>query len=51
LPSAAGQAVIGRTKFAPPGQPLPPWAGFARFCACTAAVLTVAALTLNRRDA
>jgi ABC-type transport system involved in multi-copper enzyme maturation permease subunit len=50
LPSVAGQAVIGRTKFAPPGQLLPPWAGFALFCAYTAAVLTAAALTLNRRD-
>ena len=51
LPSVAGQAVIGRTKFAPPGHLLPPWAGFALFCAYTAAVLTAAALTLNRRDA
>jgi hypothetical protein len=51
LPSVAGQAIIGRTKFAPPGQLLPPWTGFALFCAYTAVVLTAAALTLNRRDA
>ena len=51
LPSAAGQAVIGRTKFTPPGHLLSPWAGFALFCAYTAAVLTAAALTLNRTDA
>jgi ABC-2 type transport system permease protein len=25
LPSAAGQAIIGRTKFTPPGQLLSPW--------------------------
>ena len=50
-PSVAGQAVIGRTKFAPPGQLLSPWTGFALFCAYTAAVLTAAALALNRRDA
>jgi len=51
LPSVAGQAIIGRTKFAPPGRLLPPAAGFALFCAYTAAVLTAAALTLTRRDA
>jgi ABC-type transport system involved in multi-copper enzyme maturation permease subunit len=51
LPSVAGQAVIGRTKFTPPGHLLSPWAGFALFCAYTAAVLTAATLTLNRRDA
>jgi ABC-2 type transport system permease protein len=51
LPSAAGQAVIGRTKFAPPGQLLPPWTGFAVLCAYTAAALIAAAITLNRRDA
>lgn len=51
LPSAAGQAVIGRTKFTPPGHLLPAWAGFAVFCACTAAVLTAAALALHGRDA
>ena len=51
LPSVAGQAVIGHTKFAPPGQLLSPWAGFALFCAYTTAVLAAAALALNRRDA
>jgi ABC-2 type transport system permease protein len=51
LPSAGGQAIIGRTKFAPPGHLLPPWAGFALLCAYTAATLTAAAITLNRRDA
>jgi ABC-2 type transport system permease protein len=51
LPSAAGQAMIGRTKFAPPGHLLPPWAGFALLCAYTAATLTAATITLNRRDA
>jgi ABC-2 type transport system permease protein len=51
LPSVAGQAIIGRTKFAPPGQLLPAWTGFALFCAYTAVVLTAAALTLSRRDA
>ena len=51
LPSAAGQAIIGRTKFAPPGHLLSPWAGFAVFCAYAAAALTAAAVMLNRRDA
>jgi ABC-type transport system involved in multi-copper enzyme maturation permease subunit len=51
LPSAAGQAIIGHTKFTPPGHLLPPWAGFALFCAYTAATLITAAITLNRRDA
>jgi ABC-2 type transport system permease protein len=51
LPSVAGQAVIGRTKFAPPGHLLPPWTGFALFCAYAAAALIAAAFTLNRRDA
>jgi ABC-2 type transport system permease protein len=51
LPSVAGQAIIGRTKFTPPGHLLSPAAGFALFCAYTAAVLAAAALTLNRRDA
>lgn len=50
LPSAAGQAVIGQTKFAPPGHLLSPWAGFALFCAYSLATLAAAALTLNRRD-
>lgn len=51
LPSVAGQAVIGRTKFTPPGQLLSPWAGFGIFCAYTAAVLVAAAITLHRKDA
>jgi ABC-type transport system involved in multi-copper enzyme maturation permease subunit len=51
LPSAAGQAIIGHTKFTPPGHLLSPWAGFALFCAYTAAALTAAAVGLNRRDA
>lgn len=51
LPSDAGQAIIGRTKFAPPGPLLSPWAGFALLCAYTAAVLSAAALALSRRDA
>jgi ABC-2 type transport system permease protein len=50
LPSVAGQAIIGPTKFAPPGQLLPPWTGFALFCTYTAAVLVAAAITLNCRD-
>jgi ABC-2 type transport system permease protein len=50
LPSAAGQAIIGRTKFAPPGHLLSPWAGFTLLCAYAAIALAAAALTLNRRD-
>lgn len=51
LPSVAGQVVIGRTKFTPPGHLLAPWTGFTLFCAYTAAALLAAALTLHRRDA
>lgn len=51
LPSAAGQAIIGRTKFTPPGQLLSPWTGFALFCAYAAAVLIVSVVYLNRRNA
>lgn len=51
LPSVAGQAVIGPTKFTPPGQLLSPWGGFAVFCCYAAAVLIAAAITLHRRDA
>ncbi len=52
LPSAAGQAVIGRTKFTPPDAALlPPWVGFAVLCAYAVAVLVAAAITLERRDA
>jgi ABC-2 type transport system permease protein len=51
LPSDAGQALIGRTKFAPLGPHLlPPWVGFAVVCAYTAAALIAAAVTLTRRD-
>jgi ABC-2 type transport system permease protein len=51
LPSAAGQALIGRTKFTPPNPLLSPWAGFGVFCGYAAAALLAAAITLNRRDA
>ena len=51
LPSGAGQAIIGRTKFAPPGHLLPPWSGFAVACGYTAAVLIAAAVTIRQRDA
>ena len=52
LPSDAGQAPIGRTKFAPQGvHLLPPWTGFAAGCAYAAAALVAAAVLLNRRDA
>ena len=51
LPTAAGQALIGRTKFTPPGPLLSPWAGFAVFCGYAAAALLAAAITLHRRDA
>ena len=51
LPSAAGQAIIGATKFAPPGHPLSPWTGFAVLCGYTAAVLTAAAISISQRDA
>lgn len=51
LPSTAGQAIIGRTKFTPPDTtPLPPWTGFALLCGYTAVILTAAAITLQRRD-
>jgi len=51
LPSAAGQAVIGHTRFTPPGHQLTPWTGLGLFCAYTAATLVAAAVALNRRDA
>lgn len=51
LPSAAGQVVIGRTKFTPPGHLLSPWAGLAVMGGYTAAVLIAAAVTIGRRDA
>jgi hypothetical protein len=51
LPSAAGQAIIGHTKFTPPGHLLSPWTGFAVLCGYTAAVLVAAAVTISHRDA
>jgi ABC-type transport system involved in multi-copper enzyme maturation permease subunit len=52
LPSDAGQALIGRTKFAPQGlRLLSPWVGFAVVCAYAAAVLVAASVSLSRRDA
>jgi ABC-2 type transport system permease protein len=52
LPSNAGQALIGRTKFAPQGLALlSPWVGFAVVCAYAAAALVAAAVLLSRRDA
>lgn len=50
LPSVAGQAVIGRTKFTPAGHLLAPWTGFAVFCGYAAAILIAAAIALSRRD-
>jgi len=49
LPSGAGQAIIGHTKFGPP-ELLPSWAGFGVFCAYAAVALTSAAVILHRRD-
>src|SRR6266496_1031849 len=52
LLSDAGQALIGRTKFAPQGlHLLSPWVGFAVVCAYAAAALATAAVVLRRRDA
>jgi hypothetical protein len=51
LPSVAGQAIIGHTKFTPPGHLLSPWLGFAVLCGYTAAILIAAAITISRRDA
>ena len=51
LPSAAGQAIIGHTKFTPSAPLLSPWPGFALFCAYACITLVIAAVTLNRRDA
>jgi ABC-2 type transport system permease protein len=51
LPAEAGQAVIGRTRFAPAGAHLlAPWTGFAVLCAYAAAAVVAAAVTLSRRD-
>jgi ABC-2 type transport system permease protein len=52
LPSDAGQALIGRTKFAPQGlQLLSPWIGFAVLCAYAGVALIAGAVLLSRRDA
>jgi ABC-2 type transport system permease protein len=52
LPSNAGQALIGRTKFAPSGPHLlSPWVGFAVVCAYAAAALIAGAVLLNHQDA
>jgi ABC-2 type transport system permease protein len=51
LPSVAGQVVIGRTEFTPPGHLPSPWTGFAVFCGYAAAALIAAAIALTRRDA
>jgi ABC-2 type transport system permease protein len=51
LPSAAGQAVIGRTKFTAPSQLLSPWTGLAVFCAYAAAVFIASVVLLDRRGA
>ncbi len=51
LPSVAGQAVIGRTKFTPAGHLLAPWTGFAVLCGYAAAALAAATVMLNHRDA
>lgn len=51
LPAEAGQAIIGRTRFAPAGADLlAPWTGFAVLCAYTALALAAAAVALTRRD-
>jgi ABC-2 type transport system permease protein len=51
LPSDAGQALIGRTKFAPSGlHLLPPWVGLVVVCAYAAAALLAGAVSLSRRD-
>src|SRR5919202_1350141 len=51
LPAAAGQAIIGQTRFAPAGPHLlAPWTGFAVLCAYTAVALSAAAITLSSRD-
>ncbi len=52
LPSDAGQALIGRTKFAPQDlHLLSPWVGAVVVCAYAAAALVAAAVVVKRRDA
>ena len=52
LPSSAGQAIIGHTRFASKSGSnlLSPWAGFGLFCGYVAVAFAAAAITLNRRD-
>lgn len=50
VPTNAGQALIGRTKFAP-AHLLTPWTGFAVFCGYAAVALIAGAVMLTRRDA
>jgi ABC-2 type transport system permease protein len=49
LPSVAGQAIIGPTKFTPPGHLLAPWTGLAVFCGYAAVALIAAAITFSHR--
>jgi hypothetical protein len=53
LPSSAGQAIIGHTRFASASTHtlLSPWTGFGLFCAYVAATFVAAAINLNHRDA
>ena len=51
LPSNAGQALIGHTRFAAAGaRLLGPWTGLGVFCAYAVAVLIVSAMLLDSRD-
>jgi ABC-type transport system involved in multi-copper enzyme maturation permease subunit len=51
LPAEAGQAIIGRTRFAGSGTDLlAPWTGFAVLSAYAAAALAAAAIALRTRD-
>jgi ABC-2 type transport system permease protein len=51
LPAEAGQAIIGRTRFAPGGlELLAPWTGFAVLCGYAAVALAAAAVALRTRD-
>lgn len=49
LPAEAGQAIIGRTRFAP-DHLLAGWTGFAILCGYAATALAAAAVALTRRD-
>jgi len=53
LPSSAGQAIIGHTRFASASSHtlLAPWAGFGLFCGYVAATYLAALVALDRRDA